>query len=78
LAITLIRPQDSRPPTENSEEPNNVIAQATLLKYKGRMSHRKIHNAMMRLFDHGFAPEKRARVYLILDLNVGGIRDPRS
>jgi transposase len=29
---------------------NNVIAQATLLKYEGRMPHRKIHDAMMRLF----------------------------
>jgi transposase len=29
---------------------NNVIAQATLLKYEGKMPHRKIHDAMMRLF----------------------------
>jgi len=29
---------------------NNVIAQATLLKYDGRMPHRRIQDAMMRLF----------------------------
>ncbi|MCK9564770.1 MAG: IS66 family transposase [Methanothrix sp.] len=35
---------------------NNVIAQATLLKYKGRMPHRKIHDAMMRLFGLKISP----------------------
>jgi len=35
---------------------NNVIAQATLLKYEGRMPHRKIHDAMMRLFGLKISP----------------------
>jgi transposase len=35
---------------------NNVIAQATLLKYYGRMPHRKIHDAMMRLFGLKISP----------------------
>jgi len=35
---------------------NNVIAQATLLKYEGRMPHRRIHDAMMRLFGLKMSP----------------------
>jgi transposase len=35
---------------------NNVIAHATLLKYDGRMPHRKIHDAMMRLFGLKISP----------------------
>jgi transposase len=35
---------------------NNVIAQATLLKYEDRITHRKIHNAMMRLFGLKISP----------------------
>jgi transposase len=35
---------------------NNVIAQATLLKYDGRITHRKIHDAMMRLFGLKISP----------------------
>ena len=35
---------------------NNVIAQATLLKYDGRIPHRKIHDAMMRLFGLKISP----------------------
>ena len=35
---------------------NNVIAQATLLKYDGRMPHRIIHDAMMRLFGLKISP----------------------
>jgi len=35
---------------------NNVIAQATLLKYDGRMTHRKIQDAMMRLFGLKISP----------------------
>ena len=35
---------------------NNVIAQATLLKYEDRMPHRKIHDAMMRLFGLKISP----------------------
>ncbi len=38
----------------NSE--NNVIAHATMLKYDGRMPHRKIHDAMMRLFGLKISP----------------------
>ena len=35
---------------------NNVIAQATLLKYEGRMPHRRIQDAMMRLFGLKISP----------------------
>jgi len=35
---------------------NNVIAQATLLKYDGRMTHRRIQDAMMRLFGLKISP----------------------
>ena len=35
---------------------NNVIAQATLLKYDGRMPHRKIQDAMKRLFGLRISP----------------------
>jgi len=35
---------------------NNVIAQATLLKYEDRVPHRKIHDAMMRLFGLKISP----------------------
>ena len=35
---------------------NNVIAQATLLKYDGRMPHRRIQDAMMRLFGLKISP----------------------
>jgi transposase len=35
---------------------NNVIAQATLLKYDGRMPHRRIQDAMMRLFGLKLSP----------------------
>jgi transposase len=35
---------------------NNTIAQATPLKYEGRMPHRKIHDAMMRLFGLKISP----------------------
>jgi transposase len=35
---------------------NNVIAQATLLKYEDRITHRNIHNAMMRLFGLKISP----------------------
>jgi transposase len=35
---------------------NNVIAQATMLKYDGRMPHRIIHDAMMRLFGLKISP----------------------
>jgi transposase len=35
---------------------NNVIAQATMLKYDGRITHRKIHDAMMRLFGLKISP----------------------
>ena len=35
---------------------NNVIAQATLLKYEDRLPHRKIHDAMMRIFGLRISP----------------------
>ena len=35
---------------------NNVIAQATLLKYEDRIPHRKIHDAMMRIFGLKISP----------------------
>jgi transposase len=35
---------------------NNAIAQATLLKYEDRIPHRKIHDAMMRLFGLKISP----------------------
>ncbi len=35
---------------------NNVIAQATLLKYADRIPHRKIHDAMMRIFGLKISP----------------------
>jgi len=35
---------------------NNVIAQATLLRYDGRMPHRRIQDAMMRLFGLKISP----------------------
>ena len=35
---------------------NNVIAQATLLKYEDRIPHRKIHDAMMRIFGLRISP----------------------
>jgi transposase len=35
---------------------NNVIAQATLLRYDGRMTHRRIQDAMMRLFGLKISP----------------------
>ena len=35
---------------------NNVIAQATLLKYEDRVPHRKIHDAMLRLFGLKISP----------------------
>jgi transposase len=35
---------------------NNVIAQVTLLKYGDRITHRKIHDAMMRLFGLKISP----------------------
>ena len=35
---------------------NNVIAQATLLKYEDRVPHRKIHDAMVRLFGLKISP----------------------